>query len=100
MFAKSFISNFLKRKLQPKNRCMYACLHGQYIGKMFVFIKHENNLFHFLMLPDIKNISMNFEIFKNGIENYILDKVKILDKKYWKVCEEKFNKNFIDNFKK
>ena len=100
MFVKSFINKWLIKKLEPKNRCMYACLHGKYIGKMFVYINKENNLYNFLMLPDMNNISLTFEHFKIGIENYVIDKVKILDKKYWNICREKFNKNIIENKQK
>ena len=48
----------------------------------------------------MNNISLTFEHFKIGIENYIIDKVKILDKKYWNICKEKFNKNIIENKQK
>lgn len=96
MFVNTYISNWLKKKIQPKNRCMYACLHGKYIGKMFVYINCNNNLYNFLILPDMKNITMSSNNFKVGIENYILDKVKILNKKYWTICKEKY----IENLKK
>ena len=58
MFVNTYISNWLKKKIQPKNRCMYACLHGKYIGKMFVYINCNNNLYNFLILPDMKNITI------------------------------------------
>ena len=75
---------------------MYACLHGIYIGKMFVYINEENEHYNFLLLPDMKNVSMPLNAFVSGLENYIIDKVKILDKKYWSICEEKFEKNRIE----
>ena len=99
MFVKRFISNWLKKRLSPKPRCMYACLHGVYIGKMFVYIDSIGDNFNFLILPDMVNITMTFENFKSGIENKIIDKVTIIDKKYWQVCCEKFKKNIVDKNK-
>lgn len=90
------ISNFLKRKLEPKKRGLYVCLHGKYIGKQFIFINKENNLYNFIVTPDLQNLSLTFDNFKNGMDNYIISFVQIMQKKYWKIFEQQFLKNKID----
>lgn len=77
------ISYFLKRKIEPKNRAMYACLKGDYIGEMLIYINKENDLYNFITLPSKKPVSITLEVFKNGLENNCLEQVKIVPKKYW-----------------
>lgn len=96
-----FLNNFLKNKLKPKARGMYGVLHGYYIGEILIFINKENDdTYNFLATPSFKNISMSFEDFKNGIEKYIIEYIKIMPKKHWVVFKEKFEQNkekFIEN---
>ena len=95
----NFFSKIFKKKIEPKARCMYACLSGDYIGESLVYINNDNDMYNFLALPSLKNVSMPLSSFKYGIDNGLLDKIKIIPKKYWKLLEEKYNKNlnFLTN---
>lgn len=89
----NFLSNIFKKKIEPKNRCMYACLSGDYIGESLVYINKTNNMYNFLALPSLKNVSMDLTSFKYGVDNNLLEKIKIIPHKYWKLLEEKYFKN-------
>lgn len=91
---KWFTSIFFKHKY---HRNTYAVTTGAYAGEVFIFIKQEGDIMHFLSIPENINRSIPVAKFDFGIQHSILDFVERIPSKIYKTTIKQFQKNESTN---
>jgi len=84
----------LLKKLFNKNqyhRCCYAITQGSYKGNFFVYIRHDEEKFEFLSLPENHAVSVPTKEFTEGIMNKIVDRIERLPHNVYEICIAQYN---------
>jgi hypothetical protein len=76
----------------PKKGYVYAVLQGTYKGELLVFIHQEKSEFCFLTIPGLYIIKVPTESFLSGINSKIIEFVKKIPGKYFKILEFQYTK--------
>ena len=76
-----------------KNGHVYAVHHGDYAGQMFIYVDKDKNLFKFLSIPEMINVSISKEKFDFGIRNGIIEFVEQVPKDMHKISLAQFKQN-------
>lgn len=84
--------NFFKPKNHPIKGRAYAVTAGDYFGEMLVFVE-ESTDFNFLSLPDMVNRSIPKDKFHFGLENKIVEDVKQIPDKFFKIIDAQYKVN-------
>ena len=84
--------SFLKKKEHPIKGRAYAVTVGDYFGEMLVFVE-ESTEYNFLSLPNMVNRAIPKDKFHFGLENKIVDDVKQIPDKFFKVVEAQYKVN-------
>lgn len=78
---------------RPKIGNIYAVTQGDYVGSNLVLIEKSKENFHFLNLPEMRNMEIDFETVKQGIEHGILELLETLPDDIMEVCKKQHEKN-------
>ena len=84
----------LLKELFNKNkyyRCCYAITQGSYKGNFFVYIRHDDEQFEFLSLPENDAVSVPVQEFTEGIKNKIVDRIEKLPHNVYEICIAQYN---------
>lgn len=72
---------------------MFACHAGDYSGRFFVLIHNSDDLWEFLLIPDMKNIRINQKQVELGLSNTIIEHVQKLPRFVSRTVEKQFEEN-------
>lgn len=93
MYAKLI---FWKRS-HPVHRGFYAVLHGTFKGIFFTVMGKTNSSVTLITIPDKEILTVPIEDFKSAVHGGVIEFIKKLPKKVFKVVEQEFlnlnNKN-------
>jgi hypothetical protein len=87
---KKWFKLFKKHQL---HRCIYAVTQGAYLGEMLVFIKQQEQSYHFLSIPNNVNRIIPKEKFDFGLQNGILQFVEKAPQQVYQVTIKQYEKN-------
>lgn len=73
------------------DRKIYAVRHGTLKGNFLVYIKTIDESHEFLMLPEMKAMTIEQETFQHGLDNKIVDLIKKLPHNVYQICYAQYN---------
>ncbi len=80
-----------------KKRELYACSHGDYVGKMFVVIEVKDQQVGCLQVPELVNLKIPTDTFDNGRNSDIIELVEVIPKDVFEVTTAQYYKNEDSN---
>jgi len=92
----SFLKNILTKKtLVDRLRLgmSYGVTAGTYLGEIFVYIKRDRDVIHFLSIPKMYNRSIPVEKFKYAIDNRVVEYIERIPWSERRMCLAQFEKN-------
>lgn len=90
-FIAKTIDLFKKEKTHiPKGSC-YAVLRGDYYGEIFCFFHQKDEILYFVSLPKMELREVKKIKFDIGLDEKILDPIKIIPKNIIKIVEKHGN---------
>lgn len=92
----NFLKSFLTKKplaKRLKSGSSFGVIAGTYLGEIFVFIKREEDIMHFLSIPKMKNRSIPIEKFDYAISERVIEFIERLPWRERYMCKIQFNKN-------
>ena len=87
------INRFLNPDNSTKLGACYGVLHGRYVGELFVFIEEDDNVMHFLSIPNMKNREVPVDKYKYGLKSGVIEFVEMLPRNERIVCKEQYKAN-------
>jgi ribosomal protein L14E/L6E/L27E len=76
----------------PKKGYIYAVTQGTYKGEFIVYIDQEKDDYCFITVPGLYILKVPVESFLNGFNSKIIEFVKKLPNKHYKVLEAQYSK--------
>ena len=72
---------------------LYAVHNGDYAGQLFALVKKEEHCYNCLRMPDMKNISVPKDDFKDGKKKEIIRFIEKAPKEVFDVITAQYEKN-------
>ena len=88
----SFFHLNRKKKSLLKKRGAYAVVTGDYIGEFLVYMESDDTDNIFLSLPKMIIRKVPMDAFNRGVNNKIVDLVKVLPSDVFSVCRAQYYK--------
>ena len=98
MSLKNSINKIFGKTKQINTQAGYVCgdifgvAAGAFVGKFFVYIKHDQQDMHFITLPDMSIVIMSHDKFNTGVDNKILEYQETLPEEITQYCKEQYEK--------
>lgn len=71
----------------------YACVTGDYVGHMFMYIEENATNYGFLKIPTMENQWIPKDVFDSGLKNGIVEFVERSPKNVRNICKAQFQEN-------
>jgi hypothetical protein len=82
--------NKIFKKIIPTQKNIFACLHGDYVGEMFIYIDKKDNNYLFLSVPKNINRIIPIKSFDSGMNLGILEFVEVTLKEIYDVAKAQY----------
>lgn len=76
-----------------KTGSSFGVLAGTYLGEIFVFIRREKDVMHFLSIPKMHNRSIPVEKFNYAITERVIEYIERIPRNERIICELQFDQN-------
>ena len=80
----------VNKKIIPTRKSIYACLHGDYVGEMFIYIDKKDDNYLFLSVPKKINQTIPIKSFDSGMNLGILEFVEVTLEEIYKVAKAQY----------
>lgn len=85
----------INKKVIPSKRSIFACLHGDYVGEMFIYIDTKQDNYRFLSVPKNINRIIPIKHFDSGMNLGIIEFVEVAIEEVFEVAKAQFIHNEI-----
>jgi hypothetical protein len=80
----------IPKKVVPTQKSIFACLHGDYVGEMFIYIDKKDDNYLFLSMPKNINRIIPIKSFNSGMNLGILEFVEVTLKEIYDIAKAQF----------
>lgn len=92
----SFLKNIFKTKPlaeRLKTGASFGVLAGTYLGEIFVYIRKDDDVMHFLSIPKMCNRSIPVDKFNYAVDNRVIEYIERIPWNERHMCCSQFDKN-------
>ena len=82
--------NKIFKKIIPTQKNIFACLHGDYVGEMFIYIDKKDDNYLFLSMPKNINRIIPIKSFDSGMNLGILEFVEVTLEEIYDIAKAQF----------
>ena len=74
----------------------YACVAGDHVGKILIFLEKNDTDYGFLTIPNMENLWVPVEKFDFGLKNGIVEYIERVPKHVRQIADHQFQQNKQD----